>query len=215
MVPETVSVPPAAERLAVNVPRSKLPLVTDKFPVIDVFTPRVVIPPLIVKLLKLVNIVAGKVFVASIVTVPVPGVHVFPATVLTVRLPVLSVPPAVIVIIPAAGVAPAFPRVTLPASSVDPLVKEIVPVLLVFPEPPSWTFPETVSVNAPPNVRVPPKFVLPAILEQAELTFTVTVKPLSRITISPATGKTPLPTRPPPEVRDQVFLFVQTLLARE
>ena len=136
-VPATVRVPPAALRFAVNVKRSKVPLVTDKFPTIEVFTPRVVVPPFIIKLLKLVNSVDGNVLLASKVTDPVPGVQVFPVTVLTIRLPVINVELDVIVIIPGAGVERLLPSVTLPALRVEPLTKVIVPVLMAFPSPPT------------------------------------------------------------------------------
>jgi hypothetical protein len=53
------------------------------------------------------------------------------------------------------------------------------------------------------------------ILPHAEFAFTVTVFPLSIVTISPATGQTPTPTAPPPEASDQVVLTAQFPLALE
>ena len=186
---------------------------------IEVFTPSVVVPPLIVKLLKLVNMVAGKVLLAVIMTEPIPGVQVFPATVLTVIAPPIeSVPPAVILIIPAAGVAPAFPSVKLPVINEEPFEKVIVPVLETFPKPPNVEFPDTVIENAPLKL-IAPKFALFGLptckLPHAAFAPTVTVNPLSIITTSPATGHDPTATTPPPDVADQVVFIAQLPVTRE
>jgi hypothetical protein len=94
----TERVPPDAERFVVKVERFNVPDVTVRLPVIDVLTPSVVVPPLIVRLLKDVKIVEGSVFVAVISTVPVPGVHVVPLCTV-IAPPTRSVPPLVIVML--------------------------------------------------------------------------------------------------------------------
>jgi hypothetical protein len=60
----TVNVPPLEDLSAVKVERVSVPVVTDKSPVIARLTPSVVVPPLMVRLLKEVKIVAGRVLLA-------------------------------------------------------------------------------------------------------------------------------------------------------
>lgn len=67
--------------------------------------------------------------------------------------------------------------------------------------------PETVKLN-PPTERVAPVEMVTFV--QAEAAFNVTILPLPSImTLSPATGYTPFPTCPPPDVYDHVPLAVQ------
>jgi len=110
-------------------------------------------------------------------------------------------------------VPPVPPRITLPAVSVAVLVNVIVPVLVVLPNPPTVSVPDTVSEGfVPENVSVPVLLLvaLPTVkVVQEKEPFTVTVYPLSIITISAAPGKTPAPTEPPPDVVDHVVLVPQ------
>lgn len=94
---------------------------------VGISTPNVVAPAEIVRLLKLVKTLEGKVFVAFIITVPVPGVQVFaplplPKVIAPFKVKVLF---AVIVMVLVAAFV--FPIVMLPAVMLDPLVKVIVP----------------------------------------------------------------------------------------
>ena len=168
------------------------------------FTAVVVVPPFICKLLNVVKMVAGKVLVPVKITVPVPGVHVAVPVPMVIAPPRLSVPPAVMVMVPFAD-ATVPPSLKLPAISVEPLVKVIVPLLaaILFP---TNTAPETVSVEELENVSVPADAVAPVCpsctLAHAEAASTVTVKPPSMITTSPAIGCTPAPTADPPLVVD-------------
>lgn len=137
---------------------SSVPELMSRFPVIANATPSVVVPPLMVRFLNVVKIVAGRVLVAvsSTVPAPVPGVHVLPAPFTVIVPPTLSVPPAVIVMVPCPGVAPAFPRVRLPQVRVEPLEKVMIPSLAASPLFPIATLPDTVSEGvAPEKVSVP------------------------------------------------------------
>ena len=174
-----------------------------KFAIAVRLTAVVVIPPLIVKLLNVVKIVVGNVLVAVKITVPVPGFHVLVPVPRVIAPPRLSVPPAVMVIVPFAP-ATLPPRSKLPALSVEPLVKVIVPELPVILLP-RTTAPETVRVEEPEKVSVPAPAVaaLPSCkLVHAEATSTVTVKPRSMVTSSPAIGFTFAATAAPPLVND-------------
>lgn len=133
-VPALVKFPAIAKELfaVVNPP------VTDisKFPLIIKPVPMVVVPDETVKLLKEVNIVVGKVLVAVILTVPVPGVQVPAVELLFItNEPAFSIEPEVIVIIPL--LAPVIPSIRDEAVSVDPETNVIVPFLLLFPVEPS------------------------------------------------------------------------------
>ena len=139
-----------AEKTSVPVETVKVPFIVKATPELVVVVPE---PPFIVRLLNVVNIVEGNVFVAFNCTVPVPGVQVLPVTVFTAMLPVVSVPPAVIVILPAAGVAAVPPSVTLPAFNIEPLENVMFPVLVVLPEPPTVTAPDTVMEGVVPAKR--------------------------------------------------------------
>ena len=127
---------PVALPVILNVEHAKVPLDIVRLFVIVNVRPRVVVPPLIVKLRNVVNTEEeGNVFVASNMTVPVPvipGVQV-PLPEPTERLPTINVPPLVIVIIPWAGVVLLFPSTNPPASRVASLENVMVPSFPVFP----------------------------------------------------------------------------------
>ena len=155
-----------------SVPELMVRLVTAKA------APRVVVPPLMMRVLKLVNNVAGNVFVAVSNTVPAPGVQVL-APKIIIAPPTLSVPPAVIFMVPGTELA-VVPRVRLPAISVDPLVKVITPKRFTPPlSCETCTFPETVSFGLPDeanvSVAVPFAFPICILVQVAEVVSTVTV----------------------------------------
>lgn len=191
------------------------PIVKDAIAVI--LAPVVVVPPLISRLLKVVNTEDGNVLVPVKINLPAPGVHVLEPVPRVIAPPRLNVPPADIIIVP---FAPAMvpPSLKLPAIRVEPLVKVIVPELpeILFP---TVTAPETVSVEEFEKVSEPADAVAPVcpnwMLAHAEAAFTVTVNPRSMNTASPATGYTPAPTATPPDVKDHVVFAVQLPVALE
>ena len=147
------------------------------------------------RLLKVVNIVDGKVFVAVSSTVPVLGVQVVPVPP-TVNEPVFKMEFALIV--NTAGELEALPSVKLPHSNVEPLTKVIVPVLLALElDPPIVNAPETVSFGLPEEAKV----IVPAVLalvppscklaQTALVMFTVTEPFDAMVTASELVG-TPL-----------------------
>jgi hypothetical protein len=176
-----------------------------------------VAPELTVRLLKEVKIVAGKVVVLTNTNVPAPGVQVFVTALFIVISPFkVSVPPLVMVIVPFAGVVDVPPKIRLLAAIEEPLAKLTVPVLAVLPYPPTVKFPLILSEIFEAIVSIP-KLLFPGLptckLPQAAFAVTVTVKPSSIITISPATG-TDAPESPSEDVA-QVFLEFQLPLATE
>jgi len=141
VAPLNVTVPDPAVKAVVETlfiqlpatPRFKLlalssPAVIVKFPVSEVAAPRVVVPPLIARLLKEVKTVAGIVLVVVSSTLPVPGVQVLVFT------PV--------------------PSRRLRAISLPPLVMLMAPFVVVR-VPPSVTAPETVSCEPELKIKVP------------------------------------------------------------
>ena len=192
--PLTVMVPPTLKLL---------PLVT-------------VAPEFIVKLLKLEKIVEGKVVVPANIKVPVPGVQTFVTAVFIVISPFkVSVPPLVIVIVPIAGVVAVPPKKRLLAAIEEPVAKLMVPVLLELPDPPTVKLAEILSEIFAFMLSVPLLEVeLPTCkLPQTALAETVTVKPRSIKTRSPARGAE-APAEPPEDV-DQVLVAFQLPVATE
>ena len=133
-----------------------LPVPIFKVPLTVVFTPKVVVPEFTVRLLKVVNTDDGKVLLAVMITVPVPGVQVPPPSVpIVIAPPILNVPPAVIFIVPVLPPKLNPSSCKLPAVMRDPLVKVITPTLLINkPTPPSTTAPETESNGLPLVAKV-------------------------------------------------------------
>jgi hypothetical protein len=86
-VPLMVAVSPVFAKETIYVDALRIePDATVNALVIEIASPRVVVPALIIKLLKLVKRDAGRVLVAVSSTVPVPGVHMlFPVTALTAK----------------------------------------------------------------------------------------------------------------------------------
>ena len=76
--------------------------------------PSVVVPPVIFKILKLVNIVAGNVLVAVNSTVPKPAVNVLDPAFPNANPEQINFPPLVIVNAPLLFVAVGSPNVTVP-----------------------------------------------------------------------------------------------------
>lgn len=134
-VPETEVVPVTPRVKLVPVVKP-VPEFIVKFPEIDKFAPVEVVPEVVLRLLKVVTTVDGKVLLEVMLTVPVLGVHV-PAVVLelTTKELTFNVELAVIVTIPL--LAPALPNIIDEAVSVDPETNVIVPFLLLFPVDPS------------------------------------------------------------------------------
>src|SRR5436190_19906461 len=139
----TLNVPPALARFAVKVDKFNVPDVAVRSPVTLTFTPSVVVPPLMVRLLNIVNLVAGSVLSAANPTVPVPWVQteLLPPTVMAPLT--LRRPPAVMVIVPTW--LPVAPKVRLPQIRVEPLVKVMVPSWFWAAGFPTDTLPDTVS----------------------------------------------------------------------
>ena len=109
--------------------------------------PVVVVPPLIVRLLKVVKILAGKVLLAVNSTVPVLGVQTAPVPEVVMAPFTFKVELAVMVnVLTCVATAP---KTRLPASNVAPLWKVMVPLLFVFPELPIVTAPVTVNLGLP------------------------------------------------------------------
>jgi len=205
----------------VTAPKLKLPsasvapALTVKMPAAVAFrlADAVVVPDFISRLLKEVRMVAGKVWDAVNMRVPVPGVQVAVPLPMVTAPARLSVPPAVIFTVP---FAPAMepPITRLPALSIEPEEKVMVPLLpdILLP---STTAPETVRVEDPEKVSKPADAGEPVcpncILVQAAFTLTVTVNPPSIVTTSPATGTVALGV--PPEVADQVDVAFQLPVA--
>lgn len=147
------------------------------------------------RLLKVVNIVDGKVFVAFSSTVPVLGVQVVPVPP-TVNEPVFKMEFALIV--NTDGELEALPSVKLPHSNVEPLTKVILPVLLaLLLVPPIVTAPETVSFGLPEEAKVSVPAVLPLVPPSCKLAqtafvmFTVT-EPFNAIVTASVLAGTPL-----------------------
>jgi hypothetical protein len=168
------------------------------------------VPAEIVRLLKLVNVAAGKVFAVPNTTVPVPGVQVCVPVPGAVSVPlIVSVPPDVMVIVDAELVV-LFPIARFVHVKVDPLWNSIVPPALGEDGAPIWTGPETVNAGFPlvtnpsiPGEAEPPK------VKEAQTAFvmsTVTVYPLSRVTASLVVG-TLAPAVPPEEAAHVLVEF--------
>ena len=145
-------------------PSASVPPVTARFPEIEVAAPNVVVPADIVKLLKLLNGVAGIVLVAANCTVPVPLVKVLVPVPLNAKPLQIKVPPDVIVIVP--GRLPEeLPKLTVPPTvNCEPLLKSKIAAV--------------VAVLVPIRKEV----------HTALFISTVTVIPSLMVTAVPATG---------------------------
>lgn len=133
----------AATLVRLKVDKSNEPLLTFSVPETVRLAPSVVVPPLIVRLLKVVNTDDGRVLVAFKTTVPAPGVQVLvivPPPVLTVKEPTVKVPPEVILIVLGVpGVALGLPKVKDEADKAAPAAKDKFPLRKPLPSPPTVT----------------------------------------------------------------------------
>ena len=187
IVPPVTAQPPSSETaLAVTACDSEKVLadLTDKLETVVKATPVVVVPPEMIRLLKVVKVDEGNVLFAVNSTVPVLGVHVHEPCPMA-NEPVSNVELATIVIIPGAS-SPLvdFVNIIEPACKVEPLTKVIVPPRLEFvlPSPPMVTAPVTVSLGLPEDAKVSVALVcadVPPICKLAQtalVIFTVTDK---------------------------------------